>query len=191
MLSAVFKSAAGHHISQDSSLDSLCTHSEMAEVLFWLAYWTKDYLQWARQNISDAQYNLTFKLVANLLNEEISDSELKFRSKEDTPSLLFYLASIFMWFLLDHASTQNALRNQASSFGQGLRCLLEALLQYRTRTSGRNNDLLKTRFANEDYFYKKGKIIKRFSEEWWDILVEDGRDIGLIAAEQGTHNLYL
>ncbi|KAF8188644.1 hypothetical protein BJ912DRAFT_968030 [Pholiota molesta] len=194
MLSAVFKSAAGHHTSQDQSLNSLCTHSEMANVLWWLAYWTDDYLQWAQENISDTsnrqhlqdidtQYNSTFEFVANHLNNEISDSERN--SEEDTPpSVLFYLAAIFMWTLSDDSSTQNLLRINASSLSQELRSLLGALLQYATRTSGRKNDLLETRFAGENYSWLNGRSMDKFSEEWWDMLFEIGRDLGLKAAEQ-------
>jgi hypothetical protein len=171
----------------------------MANVLWWLAYWTNDYLQWAQENISDTpnrqhlqdidtQYNSTFEFVANHLNNEISDSERN--SEEDTPPrVLFYLAAIFMWTLLNGSSTQNPLRINASSLSQELRSLLGALLQYGTRTSGRKNDLLETRFAGETYSWLNGRSMDKFSEEWWYILFENGRDIGLEVAEQGTHVL--
>jgi hypothetical protein len=196
MLSAVFKSAAGHHISQDQSLDSLCTHSQMAKVLCQLASWINE---WAQQNISDtynrqhvqdinARYNSIFKFMANHLNNEISDLEQN--SEEDTPSVLFYLASIFVWEVFNWLWRDLPPMNKFSGFGQGLGSLLEDLLQYRTRTSGRKNDLLEKRFAGaKEYSWAQNREMVRFSEEWWDILFEFGRDIGLMAAEQGTHVL--
>jgi hypothetical protein len=199
ILSAVFKSAAGHHISQDQSLDSLCTHSQMARVFAWLATWTNDYLQWAQQNISDdssqqhlqeidAQYSSIFKFVACHLKDEISDLEQN--SEEDTPSVLFYLASIFVWLLVDMTSARYALRNKDNSFSQGLRSLLEALLQYRTRTSGQKNDLLETRFAGTDHASpKRGKFVVRFSKEWWDLFFYSGRGIGLKTTKLGINIL--
>jgi hypothetical protein len=215
MIGAVFKSAIGHHISQDQSLDSLCTHSEMAGVLYWLAIWTNGYLQWTQRTFSDtsnphrlirsdrlatlnetkqlqdvmidAQYISIFKFVANHLNDEISDLERN--SEKDTPSVLFYLASTFVWELLSRPSARDALKNKDSSFGQGLGYLLEALLPYRTRTSGRKNDLLEKRFVHADNAYPYGRRIERFSEIWWEQHFEHGRGIILKDAEQGTHFL--
>jgi hypothetical protein len=198
MLSVVFKSAAGHRISQDQSLHSLCTHSQMPQVLLHLARMTVVYLvrvkeehisdtHWQRLQEIDAQYISTFEFMANHLSNEISDSEWK--SDEDTPSVLFYLASIFMWKLLVWEKIFHELITKDGSFGQGLVSVLEALLQYRTRTSGQKNNLLETRFASQDYSSQKRRWIVRFSEEWWDSLFKIGRDIGLEAAEQGTHVL--
>jgi hypothetical protein len=199
MLSAVFKSAAGHHISRDQSLDSLCTHSQMAGLLVWLEIRTNDYLQWARETRAfdtfnlqhlqeiDDQYFLVFKFVANHLNDEISNSELV--SKQDKPSVLFYLAAIFVCNLFLGSLAYKALRNKDNCFGQGLGSLLEALLQYRTRISGRKNNRLEKRFEGRFYFQEQEGWIARFSEGWWDTLFEIGRDIGLKAAEQGIHIL--
>jgi hypothetical protein len=197
MLLAVFKSAVGRprFLDDDESSDFLCTHSQMAKIFFWSAIWIHEYLVWAQENISnssnqrhlqdiDAQYILTFKFVTNNLKDEISD--LESNVEEYTPSVLFYLASIFVFEVLIGYSGRNALRNKDSNFGQGLGSLLDTLLQYRTRTSGQKNDLLETYFANKSYF---GYYLVRFSEEWWAILIENGRDIGLKAAEQGTHIL--
>ncbi|KAF8164664.1 hypothetical protein BJ912DRAFT_255427 [Pholiota molesta] len=96
------------------------------------------------------------------------------------------LASIFVWEVFNWLWRDLPPMNKFSGFGQGLGSLLEALLQYRTRTSGRKNDLLEKRFAGaKEYSWAQNREMVRFSEEWWDILFEFGRDIGLMAAEQG------
>lgn len=231
ILSAVFKSAASHHISEDQFVNSLYTHSNIAIVLDQLASLIasdlestqnvlKDLqppppllpqdmgvysklsrkldlmqqrflLQWQTDKIQvNAQCIPTFQFVANHLihgHETLSNSERN--SEEDIPSALFYLASIFMSRFLDHQSAWNELKNKDSDFGQGVKSLLEALLQYRTRLAGKKNDVLETRFAQQDYSIRKAKDIDRFSEEWWELLFEYSRDIGLKDTEQGTYVL--
>jgi hypothetical protein len=141
-----------------------------------------------------AQYISIFKFLANHLSDETLSNSEEQNSGEDTPSVLFYLTAIFMWRFLDHIplSHWGQLKNADSgSFGQGLVSLLETLLQYRswTRAVSKKNEVLETRFAQKVHSKRKAKDIDRFSEEWWDLLFECGRYIGLKAAAQGMHVL--
>ncbi|KAF8179909.1 hypothetical protein BJ912DRAFT_1062706 [Pholiota molesta] len=137
-----------------------------------------------------AQYISIFKFVANHLSDETLSNSEEQNSGEDTPSVLFYLTAIFLWRFLDHIplSHWGQLKNADSgSFGQGLVSLLETSLQYRswTRAVSKKNEVLETRFAQKVHSKRKAKDIDRFSEEWWDLLIECGRYIGLKATAQG------
>jgi hypothetical protein len=165
VLSTLLKLAASHRITQDETMNSLCTHSHMVDVLNSLAYLTTLYLRLAPKDTRhlalrevDNEFVRIFEFIGDQLNDRLSDMPQDY---EEIPlDVFFYFSASFVWGLLHFLSDQDVIDNRDNSFGQALRTLLDAL--HRTWTSGRRNELIERRFQGFLGSYE------RFSDKWWN-----------------------
>lgn len=185
--------AKADRILQDQPINVLCTHSQTVTVFQMSASTSALHLDLVKighftHDISN-RYISIFKLVTNHLNEERCSSTAK---SEDAPSVLFYLASIFMCRFLNEPLCPPGLLYNDSNYGQEVASLLEALAQYRTwagtMSLGQKTSVIKTRFMNagKQYWWLRDHM-EIFSDEWWGYLFKIGHVIELKATQQGTY----
>jgi hypothetical protein len=189
VLSTLLKLAASHRISHDQSMNSLCTHSHMVDILNSLAYLTTLYLRVApkdtltitvltrRHTLRDVdnQFVQIFEFIGNHLNKKLSDAASG--SLEISLDVFFYFSSIFIWGLLHWLPGQEVFENTDRRFGQAFATLLDAL--HRTWISGRKNELIETRFKGHFGGYD------RFSDKWWRRLFQHVPRLQTHSIEQG------
>ncbi|KAF8181090.1 hypothetical protein BJ912DRAFT_1145603 [Pholiota molesta] len=184
ILSTIFQLAASRHGSQDSdrTIETIITHPDIPQVLSHLASRTNDYLEWAQiDNLAKQESQDVLRDIEDQLTQLAKFITNHLNARSDTYAsldILFYLASIFSWYLLRWSGS--ALR---SHLGQPLRSLLNALHQ--TWTAGRNNNLLEKRFEGDDLDKESERSYTRFSTEWWNQIFKHLSDPHTIA--QGSN----
>jgi hypothetical protein len=197
-IATIFQTVACSRITQDQLMVSLYTHQHMPKVLDRMAAKTIAYLQAVakdaegpdRKHAQDinSQYRATFQLIARHLTRDMCA-----QGASDTPSILFYLASIFVHRLLCRPAnhTERAFPSEDdNSFRQGLRDLLSTLGRYKTWAANRRNDAIESRFMGMEAMYIRQadwgirfEQAQRFSKHWWDALFNNSGAFGLRATE--------
>lgn len=203
LLTTIFENVASSYAKQEQLINPLCAHVSVPWMLEQIATGVFTYLQssarvpiqeisnpekFNQQYLSDisVEYGLTFRLVADHLNNEISSS------KTVIPSLLFYLSTILLQFLLFRLSKESITISvdKDTSFNEGLRVLLNTVARYRAQTAGRVNEPLEKKFADL-YFVRRQdsrgiwsvELTDRFSDTWWTTFFRDYDNIGLPGIE--------
>jgi hypothetical protein len=182
ILSTIFQLAASRHGSQESdrTIETIITHPDIPQVLSHLASRTNDYLEWAQiDNLAKQESQDVLRDIEDQLTQLakfITDHLNTWSDTYASLDILFYLASIFSWYLLRWSGPGSALRGH---LGQPLRSLLDAL--HKTWTAGRNNNLLEKRFEGDDLDKESERSYTRFSTEWWNQIFKHLSDPHTIA----------
>lgn len=195
LLATIFDSVvASSRILNDQLTNFLYTHRQIPHLLHNLAFGTVVHLRLATnastmsdvqklQNISH-QYGTTFKFVADYLNKEMHVSSSD--AQGNTPTLLFYLSSIFTQKLLEFSEVREVVNDRNHGFSEAFCLLFNTLRRYKSWSSSRKNTLIEIQFNDVDYFEWKADLIARFSDKWWDAFFNGPNDGGPCSTEQAA-----